>query len=225
MYVFHIEKYSRQKVVELESSQAREMDDNLNCEIFNEVLKDNRGRDEISRERVVGIVSVSDKTTDKVETFLIALVFSTPGELIIASTINFQPFHCLSPSSGRCKCNGHASTCARKQDSGEHYCECDHNTAGKDCQRCLPLFNDRPWRRASGRSANPCKGMPLFLGLYVCFSYDVCCLRVAIVIPIKRFDKGVLLYCNWYAIIIFPPQVFVRFQRYGKGGFEHKFKQ
>lgn len=65
------------------------MDDNLNCEIFNEVLKDNRGRDEISRERVVGIVSVSNKTTNKVETFLIALVFSTPGELIIASTINF----------------------------------------------------------------------------------------------------------------------------------------
>ena len=64
---------------------------------------------------------------------------------------------------GRCKCNGHASTCARNQQTGEHYCECDHNTAGKDCQRCLPLFNDRPWRRASRRSANPCKGMTLLI--------------------------------------------------------------
>jgi len=57
---------------------------------------------------------------------------------------------------GRCKCNGHASTCDR-DDSGNHYCECDHNTAGKDCEKCLPLFNDRPWRRATGRLANPCR--------------------------------------------------------------------
>jgi len=57
---------------------------------------------------------------------------------------------------GRCKCNGHASTCDRYS-NGFHYCECDHNTAGKDCEKCLPLYNDRPWRRAAGRSANPCK--------------------------------------------------------------------
>ena len=58
MCMFDIERYSRQKVVELESSQDREMfevkglriregsqdreiDDNLNSEIFNEILKDN----------------------------------------------------------------------------------------------------------------------------------------------------------------------------------------
>lgn len=57
---------------------------------------------------------------------------------------------------GRCKCNGHASTCDRDE-NGNHFCECDHNTAGKDCEKCLPLFNDRPWRRAAGRDANPCK--------------------------------------------------------------------
>jgi len=57
---------------------------------------------------------------------------------------------------GRCKCNGHASTCDRDND-GNHYCECDHNTAGKDCEKCRPLFNDRPWRRAAGRNANPCR--------------------------------------------------------------------
>ncbi|XP_066935737.1 laminin subunit gamma-1-like [Clytia hemisphaerica] len=58
---------------------------------------------------------------------------------------------------GRCKCNGHASTCARNQNTARYYCECDHNTAGVDCEKCLPLYNDRPWRRASGRFANPCK--------------------------------------------------------------------
>lgn len=67
------------------------------------------------------------------------------------------PFHIYCKYLGRCKCNGHASTCAQN-DFAEHYCECDHNTAGKDCEKCLPLFNDRPWRRASGISANPCKG-------------------------------------------------------------------
>ncbi|XP_047134254.1 laminin subunit gamma-1 [Hydra vulgaris] len=55
---------------------------------------------------------------------------------------------------GRCHCHGHASTCAHLQ--GKLYCECDHNTAGMDCEKCLPLFNDRPWRAAQD-SANPCK--------------------------------------------------------------------
>ena len=74
----------------------------------------------------------------------------------IGDTIIFSQFS-ISSLSGRCKCNGHASTCDR-DDNGNHYCECDHNTAGKDCEKCLPLYNDRPWRRAAGRSANPCRG-------------------------------------------------------------------
>jgi netrin 1 len=58
---------------------------------------------------------------------------------------------------GRCKCNGHASRCVTGRD-GQLACECKHNTAGKDCERCKPFHFDRPWGRATARDANECKG-------------------------------------------------------------------
>lgn len=58
---------------------------------------------------------------------------------------------------GRCKCNGHASKCVPGED-GQLTCECKHNTAGRDCERCKPFFFDRPWGRATTRDVNECKG-------------------------------------------------------------------
>lgn len=58
---------------------------------------------------------------------------------------------------GRCKCNGHGSKCVPGED-GQLTCECKHNTAGKDCERCKPFFFDRPWGRATTRDVNECKG-------------------------------------------------------------------
>ena len=58
---------------------------------------------------------------------------------------------------GRCKCNGHASRCNTNPD-GQLACECKHNTAGVDCERCRPFHYDRPWARATLRQANECVG-------------------------------------------------------------------
>lgn len=37
---------------------------------------------------------------------------------------------------GRCKCNGHASQCNMDIATGEMNCECNHNTAGRECEKC-----------------------------------------------------------------------------------------
>ncbi|RMB93408.1 hypothetical protein DUI87_30103 [Hirundo rustica rustica] len=56
---------------------------------------------------------------------------------------------------GRCKCNGHASECA-PDEAGQLVCVCQHHTAGTDCQRCQPFFQDRPWARGTAEAANEC---------------------------------------------------------------------
>ena len=37
-------------------------------------------------------------------------------------------------------------------------CDCKHNTAGDECERCKDFHYDRPWARATQRDANECVG-------------------------------------------------------------------
>ncbi|XP_066480764.1 laminin subunit beta-3 [Tiliqua scincoides] len=62
---------------------------------------------------------------------------------------------------GSCFCNGHADRCAAAS-SGEPtamvhgHCVCQHNTAGLNCERCAPFYNDQPWRPAADDNPNEC---------------------------------------------------------------------
>jgi len=58
---------------------------------------------------------------------------------------------------GRCFCHGHANTCTGSR--LERRCKCEHNTMGKDCELCQPLFNNRPWIAANGTHGNECQGV------------------------------------------------------------------
>ncbi|XP_043418112.1 netrin-4 isoform X4 [Prionailurus bengalensis] len=67
---------------------------------------------------------------------------------------------------GSCFCNGHADQCVPvdgfrpvKAPGAFHVvhgkCMCKHNTAGTHCQHCAPLYNDRPWEAADGKTGSP----------------------------------------------------------------------
>ena len=58
---------------------------------------------------------------------------------------------------GTCHCSGHAASCLSSVDGGVE-CNCTHNTAGQDCQQCLPSHNDQPWSPAVEGDVRECVG-------------------------------------------------------------------
>uniref|UniRef100_A0A8C6MGH2 Laminin, beta 4 n=1 Tax=Nothobranchius furzeri TaxID=105023 RepID=A0A8C6MGH2_NOTFU len=61
---------------------------------------------------------------------------------------------------GRCFCNGHASRCVpedRGRGDVHGRCVCQHNTAGKNCERCQEFYNDSPWKPGGQYTSNTCK--------------------------------------------------------------------
>lgn len=61
---------------------------------------------------------------------------------------------------GRCRCNGHAASCVYNNSiHGINKCrDCMHFTDGLNCEKCLPLYNNRTWSAATSRhNANPCQ--------------------------------------------------------------------
>ena len=36
-------------------------------------------------------------------------------------------------------------------------CDCTHNTKGNNCELCMDLYNDFPWKPAQGEKKNQCK--------------------------------------------------------------------
>ena len=81
---------------------------------------------------------------------------SSPNELKTDREDNYYSLSELTLG-GRCKCNGHASKCTVNS-LGQTKCECQHNTAGTDCDRCKDFYFDRPWKLATKEDANECIG-------------------------------------------------------------------
>jgi hypothetical protein len=74
---------------------------------------------------------------DRLKELAIYIFFSIPYFYLILFQFNF----CLQCTVDR---------------SGEMTCNCKHNTAGKECEKCKPFHFDRPWGRATSATANEC---------------------------------------------------------------------
>ncbi|KAG3258086.1 usherin, transcript variant X1 [Ictidomys tridecemlineatus] len=58
---------------------------------------------------------------------------------------------------GRCQCHGHASNCNTTSQPYRCLCSWESFTEGLHCDRCLPLYNDKPFRRGNQLHAFNCK--------------------------------------------------------------------
>uniref|UniRef100_A0A663LW22 Usherin n=1 Tax=Athene cunicularia TaxID=194338 RepID=A0A663LW22_ATHCN len=70
--------------------------------------------------------------------------------------------------SGRCNCHGHADNCDTAMEPYRCLCLKESYTEGNNCDRCLPLYNDKPFRPGDQVHAYNCKPCQ-------CYSHAVSC--------------------------------------------------
>ncbi|XP_070695736.1 laminin subunit beta-3 [Pempheris klunzingeri] len=66
---------------------------------------------------------------------------------------------------GSCMCHGHANRCLPQAHNNllpnriqvNPQCDCQHNTAGVNCERCADLYNNLPWRPAEEGNTHTCQ--------------------------------------------------------------------
>ncbi|XP_015254719.1 PREDICTED: laminin subunit beta-3 [Cyprinodon variegatus] len=66
---------------------------------------------------------------------------------------------------GTCMCHGHADRCLPEEYVNPNSntiqvnptCDCKHNTAGVNCERCADFYNDLPWRPAEEGNTHTCR--------------------------------------------------------------------
>ncbi|KAH9420223.1 Laminin subunit alpha-2 [Dermatophagoides pteronyssinus] len=88
------------------------------------------------------------------------------------STLTNRLFYSIKDISigGMCSCNGHAKECQAPDMPNAvaipnrgltihplPKCNCQHNTCGRSCETCCPMFNQKKWRPGTKRDGFPCE--------------------------------------------------------------------
>ncbi|CAD5123124.1 DgyrCDS11497 [Dimorphilus gyrociliatus] len=96
---------------------------------------------------------------------------------------------------GRCDCNGHASTCDMTKKPYVCSCETSSFTEGLKCDRCKAMYNKKPFRRGNQRLAYNCQPCE-------CHSHATSCVYNATVDPFPNDfelgDGGVCVNCQHF---------------------------
>ncbi|XP_059149479.1 laminin subunit alpha-1-like [Physella acuta] len=77
------------------------------------------------------------------------MTFSTSDPKSADDTVTRRYFYSVKDISigGQCICYGHATYCRRHETVKDRLqCQCLHNTGGDNCEKCLPMFNNKPWQ-------------------------------------------------------------------------------
>lgn len=104
---------------------------------------------------------------------------------------------------GRCLCYGHAGKCREQIDENDKSvskypeCECMHNTCGKNCEKCCPLFNQKPFRVGTPQKENRCEKCQCFGHADECrYNSDIDKRSLSINIRGKMIGGGVCVNCT-----------------------------
>lgn len=79
--------------------------------------------------------------------------------LVERTELNKRSFYSLRfiKIGARLDCGGHANEAKDFNSKDVIECNCAHNTCGVNCEKCCPLYNQRPYKAATYTDANPCE--------------------------------------------------------------------
>lgn len=102
----------------------------------------------------------------KIRTLNSDLIFITRRKqhFVIDESVTRRYFYAIRDISigGQCICYGHAEDCPPDPATQQLRCECKHNTCGESCNKCCPLFNQRPWRSGTNLQHHACEPCQCF---------------------------------------------------------------
>ncbi|KAM4740269.1 laminin subunit beta-3 [Anableps anableps] len=119
------------------------------------------------RQYIFAPASNSQKIEDKSGLTGLRVTLTELGDVPHFSGRSFSKFFALKEMRvmGTCMCHGHADRCLSEEYNNpnsntlqvSHVCDCKHNTAGENCERCADFYNDLPWRPAEEGNTHTCK--------------------------------------------------------------------
>ncbi|XP_064646434.1 laminin-like protein epi-1 [Lineus longissimus] len=111
---------------------------------------------------------------------------SVPGYLAQHYTVRNLEVH------AECICNGHADACDYSNITGNFECVCGDNTQGRQCDQCLPAFNQKKFKYGA-----TCEGCNCFNHTDACyFNQSVADLGLSLNLEGKKNGGGVCQNCD-----------------------------